>query len=174
MSNRRKIFAVAGTLLVGLSLAVWLVERHPEQSSVVSATETEYRPGGDIYPNPVEAPADLSNALAQAAREHKHVLIDFGGNWCPDCRVLDIYFHSPSNLALPDANYTIVDVNIGNYDQNQNLADRYNVPLTKGVPALAVLDSSGKPLYVQRDGQFEAMGKMDPSSVTEFLNRWKP
>ena len=76
--------------------------------------------------------------------------------------VLDIYLHNPPNLALLDANYTVVHVNIGRYDQNQNLAARYNIPLAKGVPALAVLDSSGEPLYVQRNGEFEAMGKMDP------------
>jgi thioredoxin 1 len=174
MFARRKVIAATCLLLAGAFLAVWLAERHPEQGSGESASATGYRPRGDIYPDAAQAPADLRNALTQAAQENKHVLVDFGGNWCPDCVVLDIYLHSPPNLALVDANYKVVHVNIGRYDQNQSLAARFNIPLAKGVPALAVLDSTGNPLYVQRNGEFEAMGKMDPAAVTGFLNRWKP
>ena len=174
MSARPKVVAVGCFLLAGLSLAVWLIERHPEQGSGESAPTAASWPRGDIYPDAAQAPADLRNALTQAAEEKKHVLVDFGGNWCPDCLVLDIYLHNPSNLALLERNYALVHVNIGRYDQNQNLAAQYNIPLSKGVPALAVLDSSGKPLYVQRNGEFEAMGRMDPDAVTGFLDRWKP
>src|SRR3974390_1295894 len=49
----------------------------------------------DIYPAPEQAKSDLARALKTAAATHKRVLLDFGGNWCPDCQVLDIYFHDP-------------------------------------------------------------------------------
>jgi hypothetical protein len=45
--------------------------------------------------------------------------------------------------------------------------------LKRGVPALAVLDAHGHLLYSQKDGEFESMRRMDPGSVTEFLNKWK-
>jgi thioredoxin 1 len=177
MAAGRKLI-VAGIVLAGLSLAVWLAERHLGQGgsdtgSSDSELESANWPRGDIYPDGAQAPEDLRNALIQAARENKRVIVDFGGNWCPDCRVLDIYLHGPSNLALLEANYTLVHVNIGRYDENQDLAARYDIPLSKGVPALAVLDSDGKPLYVQRNGEFEAMGRMDSTAVTNFLTRWK-
>jgi thioredoxin 1 len=57
---------------------------------------------------------------------------------------------------------------------NTDLAEKYQVPLKRGVPGLAVLDAHGKLLYSQKNGEFEAMRKMDPASVTEFLNKWKP
>jgi len=59
-------------------------------------------------------------------------------------------------------------------DQNLDIARRYDVPLNKGVPALAVLSDHGKLLYSQRSGEFEAMRRMDPASVTHFLVQWKP
>ena len=83
------------------------------------------------------------------------------------------FLRRPCNLALFE-NYTLVHVNIGLYDQNQDLAARYDIPLSKGVPALAVLDSSGKPLYVQRNGEFESDGRHRPTAVTGLPNRWKP
>ena len=51
----------------------------------------------DIYPATRRADADLAAALKEATREHKHVIVDFGGNWCPDCLVLDHYFHDDTN-----------------------------------------------------------------------------
>ncbi len=128
----------------------------------------------DIYPAPAQAKSDLAAALKSAAAGHKRVLLDFGGNWCGDCHVLDIYFNDPANRPILDANYVLVHVNIGRYDENVELAARYGVPIDKGVPALAVLDSHGKLLYSQRDHQFSAMRRMESSAVTSFLIQWKP
>jgi thioredoxin 1 len=124
-----------------------------------------------IYPNGDAKPL-IQSALLQAEKTHKRVILDFGGNWCPDCRVLDIYFHQQPNVALLDANFVVVHVNVGQYDMD--VAQRYGVPLKKGVPALVVLDSNGRTLLVQRDGEFESMGRMQSESVTKFLKKWKP
>lgn len=128
----------------------------------------------DIYPDPVEAPADIAAALQSAAAQHRRVIVDFGGNWCTDCHVLDGYFHDPVNRPLLEAGYVLVHVNIGRLDRNVELAERYKIPLKKGVPALAVLDSDGTLLYSQKGGEFEAMRGMKSDAVTQFLERWKP
>jgi thiol:disulfide interchange protein len=128
----------------------------------------------EIYPAPEQAQADLDAALRTAARTHKRVIVDFGGNWCPDCQALDIYFHDADNAPLLDAHYVLVHVNIGQKDANLDIAARYHIPIDKGVPALAVLSSHGKLLYSQRTGEFEAMRHMQSSSVTSFLNQWIP
>jgi thioredoxin 1 len=126
-----------------------------------------------IYPDGAQAEADISAALAKAAKEKKRVLLDFGGNWCGDCQVLEIYFHDPANRNLLESNYVLVPVNIGQYDENLAIAARYGVPVSKGVPALAVLDPTGQVLYSQRNGEFESMRKLDSASVTAFLLQWK-
>jgi thiol:disulfide interchange protein len=128
----------------------------------------------DIYPDKPDAKPEIREALAKAKAEHKRVILDFGGNWCGDCKVLDIYFHQAPNVQLLADNYVLVDVNIGKYDMNLDVADKYGVPLKKGVPALAVLSSDGKLLYSQSTGEFENMRHMEASSVTDFLNQWKP
>ncbi len=130
--------------------------------------------GRDIYPDPSRAKADLAQALRTAAQTHKRVLVDFGGNWCGDCQVLDIYFHNAQNLPILETNFVLVHVNIGHMDENLDIASQYQVPLEKGVPALAVLSDRGKLLYSQRSGEFEAMRRIDASAVTSFLVQWKP
>jgi len=128
----------------------------------------------DIYPAPNQAKIDLAAALAASAAAHKRIILDFGGNWCPDCHVLDLYFHDPANRPILEANYILVHVNIGRMNENLDIAERYQIPLRKGVPALAVLGDGGELLFSQRTGEFEAMRGMQSSAVTDFLVRWKP
>jgi len=130
--------------------------------------------GRDVYPDPGQAKGDLAAALKTAAASHKRVLIDFGGNWCGDCQVLDLYFHDPANLPILDANFVLVHINIGHMDENVDIAEKYEVPLHRGVPALAVLSDKGTLLYSQKGGEFEAMRRMESSAVTNFLVQWKP
>ena len=138
------------------------------------ATGTARPVSREIYPDPAQAKADLAAALKTAAATHKRILLDFGGNWCADCMVLDIYMHNPQNRPILDASFALVHINVGRYDANLDLAKRYEIPLEKGVPAIAVLTEKGKLLYSQKNGQFEKMGRMDPEAVTRFLLQWRP
>jgi thioredoxin 1 len=128
----------------------------------------------DIYPAPDQATPQLGAALAAAAANHKRVILDFGGNWCTDCHVLDRYFHDAANAPILQAKYILVHINIGRMTDNLDIAERYQIPLRRGVPALAVLGEKGELLYSQRTGEFEAMRSMQSSAVTEFLLRWQP
>lgn len=133
------------------------------------------QPGSDpIYPPAGEAKADIAAALASAARDHKRVLLDFGGNWCSDCHILNATFHYPDVARILKPNYVLVEINIGQYDANLDLADKYRIPLKKGVPSLAVLDSDGRLLVSQRNGDFENTTRIGLKDVESFLTRWKP
>jgi len=127
-----------------------------------------------IFPEPGQARADLAAALKTAAATHRRILLDFGGNWCGDCQVLDLYFHDARNKPILDANFVLVEINIGHLDANLDIAQQYGVPIKRGVPALAVLSERGVLLYSQKNGEFEAMRTMQSSAVTEFLVKWRP
>ena len=129
-------------------------------------------PHAHIYPEVSAAQGDIATALATAKREHKRVLLDFGGDWCGDCQVLNVYFHQPDNLPILDKNFVLVDVNVGRIDQNLDIGEKYGVDLKKGVPALAVLKPDGTALYGQ-SGEFTDMRHMESSSVHQFLEKWK-
>ncbi len=126
-----------------------------------------------LYSETADPKADIAAALKQAAREHKRVILDFGGDWCGDCQVLDIYFHEAPNAELLAKHFIVVHVWIGRFDRNLDIGEKYGVPITKGVPALAVLNSKGAVVYAQSQHEFSNMRHMDAASVTEFLNRWK-
>lgn len=128
----------------------------------------------NLYPDPSEARTDIGLALSVAAREHRRVLLDFGGNWCYDCHVLDATFHYPEVERILDSNYVVVHINIGQYDANLDLAGKYEIPLKKGVPSLAILDSRGRLLVSQKNGDFENTTRIGLNDVEQFLEAWKP
>jgi thioredoxin 1 len=132
------------------------------------------KPNTQLYPPPEEAQAEISSALAAAAKDHKRVILVFGGNWCYDCHVLDATFHSKEFAPLVNANYHVIHINIGNSDANLDLAKKYEIPLEKGVPSLAILDPDGKLVVSQKKGEFESTVRIGPEDVVDFLKKWKP
>jgi thioredoxin 1 len=132
------------------------------------------RPNTQLYPPAEEAQAEISSALAAAAKQHKRIILVFGGNWCYDCHVLDATFHSKEFAPIVNASYIVIHINVGNYDANLDLADKYQIPLKKGVPSLAILDPDGSLVVSQKQGEFESTVRIGPEDVLDFLKKWKP
>ena len=128
----------------------------------------------EIYPPRADAHAEIKEALAHAAKSHKRVLLVFGASWCYDCHVLDLAFHRDDLVPVVEKNYEVVHIDIGEGDKNQDLMKQYQVPTDKGIPAIAVLESDGKLLYSQKNGEFEKARALNSETLLAFLNKWKP
>jgi hypothetical protein len=128
----------------------------------------------DIYDSVADPDKQIADTLRAAAAAHKRVLVVFGGNWCFDCHVLDEAFHSPEIAPTVAKSFEVVHIDIGHMDKNLDVAKRYDVPLDRGVPAIAVLDSDGKLLFSQKRGEFEAARSLAPEDILAFLIKWKP
>ncbi len=131
------------------------------------------RNSGPIYTG--DPATNIRQALAKARKEHKRVLLDFGGDWCYDCHVLEYNFRvDPGIRAVLEANYVVAHIDVGEFDKNLDVAKKYKMNLEKGVPALAVLDASGKLLYSDPGGFFEHARGMTKRAIVDFLNQWAP
>ena len=127
-----------------------------------------------IYSETADAHAEIKEALKKARVEHKRVIVVFGANWCYDCHVLDAAFHRPELAQIIAANYEVVHVDIAKGDKNQDLMNKYDVPMKRGIPGLAVLDPDGKLVYSQKNGEFENARAMSAEDFRAFLEKWKP
>lgn len=177
-SRKSSVVWIVVVVILAAAGAFYLL-RNPSPAPETS-TAPASRPGPaapytpqHIYSETADPQGDIAAGLEQARQEHKRVILDFGGDWCGDCQVLDIYFHQPPNSELLEKNFVLVHVWIGHMDRNLELAAKYGVPINKGVPALAVLDADGKVIYAQGTGQFADMRHMESNSVTDFLEKWK-
>jgi thioredoxin 1 len=128
----------------------------------------------NIYPADADAHAEIKAAEEKAAAGHKRVLLVFGANWCYDCHVLDLAFHRP-DFASVMASYEVVHIDLGEDEKkNADLVKQFDIPLSKGIPALAVAESDGNLVVSQKNGEFEDARSLTPQSLLEFLNKWKP
>jgi thioredoxin 1 len=129
----------------------------------------------DLYPANADAHAEIREAEKRATKAHKRLLLVFGANWCFDCHVLDLAFQRSDLAPILAANYEVVHVDLGpEEEKNSDLVKQYEIPLNKGVPALAVAESDGKLVVSQKNGEFEDARALTPEALAEFLNRWKP
>ena len=90
--------------------------------------------------------------VATAKRDGKSVLLDFGADWCVDCKVLDRLLKDPSVAPFLDEHFHLVRVDLGcvadfgcmngTEIRNASVAAKYGV--TDGIPALVLLGDRGQ------------------------------
>jgi thioredoxin 1 len=120
------------------------------------------------YDEKADAAGDIQHALTAAQADHKQVLLVFGANWCPDCRALDKAMHG-SSQPLIDSRFDVVKIDVGNFDKNLYLAQRYGNPIAKGIPAVVVIDAGNRVLFSTKDGELANAGQMTEQSIYDFL-----
>ena len=81
--------------------------------------------------------------------------------------------HKPELAALVRKNFVVVMVDVGRYDKNLDISEKYHVPIHHGLPTLAILDPHGSLLYSMDQGQFADARHMSYESIKEFFQRWK-
>ncbi len=125
------------------------------------------------YDEAGHARSDVDAALAQAKAAHKLLLIDMGGNWCGDCRVL------AGTLALPDLapfvarHFVVVTVDVGRFSKNMDVAQSFGAQRPTGVPAVLIVDPRSGKLLDQ--GHTEALAdarRMNPQALADWLAQW--
>ena len=85
----------------------------------------------------------IDAAITRAGAQGRQVLLDFGANWCSDCReVLRVMHQSPARDLL-ESRYETVVIDVGQFDRHQSLRDRYDV---ERIATLVVLTGSGERL----------------------------
>jgi hypothetical protein len=125
------------------------------------------------YKTSADAHADVARARAQAIREHKTLLIDMGGNWCLDCRVLAGIMAMPDLKPFLEQHYVEVSVDIGRYDKNLDIADTFDAHYEKGAPAVLIVDPrSGRLLNKGHTLALTDARHLTPQALADWLAQW--
>lgn len=125
-----------------------------------------------IYPANADAKQEVADALGRAKSEHKRLLLVFGADWCYDCHVLDYRFHESDIQPFLDKHFVVVHIDIGRGEKNQDLAQKYAIPVDKGVPSIAVVTAEDKLLYSTQHGEISPTRRLPASDIVAFLQKW--
>jgi thiol-disulfide isomerase/thioredoxin len=126
------------------------------------------------YDESADANAQVAKAIARAKASHKLVLIDLGGNWCGDCRVLAGTIELPAIKRFVDARYEMVSVNVGRFDTNLQVPAHYGfTQRLTGVPTVLIVDPKTDTLLNRNDVfALSDARKMSPQALADWLARW--
>jgi thiol-disulfide isomerase/thioredoxin len=124
------------------------------------------------YDEKADARAQVMQAFANAKTSGKRVLVDFGGNWCPDCRILAGVMNLPEMKSYLAKHYEIVAVDVGRFDRNMELVGQFGITQLAGVPTVIIAEADGKLLNVTNSAELSSAGSMKPQAIADWLARW--
>ena len=136
-----------------------------------------------IYNEKADPEQDIADALNEARKKGKHVLLMFGGNWCPWCHRLHHLLETDSMIRdFLKRNYFRVMVNVPAERNERDMAinEKYGDPFQHGFPVLVFLNGRGERLAVEGTGSLEKTVEEgeekghDPEAVLNVLKKWAP
>jgi thiol-disulfide isomerase/thioredoxin len=174
------MFRLAAVALAALALAVPAVAAPGKAPKVSIASFTQlktplpypYNEAADADPKAASAKVAAANARAKASG--KLLLIDLGGNWCGDCRILAATMELPELKAFVHRHYETVEVDVGRMDKNLQIPAKYGITeKLEGVPSLLIVDPrTGKLINAGKTANLSDARHMSPQSLADYLAQW--
>ena len=128
-------------LLSGLAAIATMAQATPAPKVQATSFEQLAKPLPLPYDEGADAKAVVAKAKAKARASGKLLLIDLGGNWCLDCRILAGTVELPDLKPFVEKHYVEAVVDVGRFDKNLDIPAHYG--FTKrlaGVPAVLIVD----------------------------------
>ena len=126
------------------------------------------------YDEHANANAQVAAAKARARRNHKLLMIDLGGNWCGDCRILSGTLDLPELKAFVRTHYEVVTVDVGRFDRNLQIPAHYGITKRlEGVPSLLIVDPrTDRLLDAGQDAALADARHMSPQALADWVAQW--
>ncbi|MFJ9944438.1 thioredoxin family protein [Streptomyces erythrochromogenes] len=140
----------------------------PARTSAAPAAAKVPGPG---YDSSADAQKQIDAALRAAKADGRMVLLDFGANWCGNCKAADKVFAQSQTAGILGASYHLVKVDIGgNSSANSALLRKYSPSGgTYTMPVLVVVSPSGT---VRTDTHVTGNPSLTAEGINSFLRKW--
>jgi len=168
------MFRVFLTLALGLAMAASASAAPAPKLSMQSYAELR-TPLPYPYDEQADADRDVARAKARARKLHKLLLVDLGGNWCGDCRILTATMEqSPQLKAFVEKHYVVVMVDVGRFDKNLQVPAHWGITTRlEGVPAILVVDpKTDKLLDPGVVSDIQDARHLTPQALADWLAKW--
>lgn len=128
-----------------------------------------------LYDPKADAQKEINNAVAQAKKEHKNVLLQVGGNWCIWCTRFHNFVTANDTLKeLQQKNYITLHVNYSPENKNEKVLAGLAFPQRFGFPVFVILDENGNRIHTQNSSYLEEDKGYNAQKVATFFEQWSP
>ena len=121
-----------------------------------------------------DATAEVDAAFARAKARNTRVLVDFGGNWCGWCRILDAVVARPDVKPFVEQHFEVIHVYVASsrrgVDRNKDILKRFDLNDIAGFPWVVIADANGNVLhssYEITDDHHQT-----PQAMVDWIAKW--
>ena len=114
----------------------------------------------------------LNTFIVDALAEVKQPLVIFGANWCPDAQCLEAVMQLPSVADIIVNHYAVMQVDLGDYDINMGLIERFGLPSQEGVPRVFILDLNGEPINIETNDRWRTARDSHPQEIFDYFQNF--
>jgi thioredoxin-related protein len=128
-----------------------------------------------LYDPTANAGKDIADAVKKAKLEHKHVLLQAGGNWCSWCIEFSRFVQADRSIdSLINKCFIVYHLNYSKENQNKEVFAKLGYPQRFGFPVFIVLDDNGNQIHIQNSEYLERGKSYNKQEVLNFLMQWSP
>ena len=140
---------------------------------IIILVNTGYTQARKIYDIDADPAKQFAEALSEAKKTSKHVMVQIGGNWCSWCfKFHDFYSNNNELDSLLHSNFVLINVNY-NPKNKHDLFKKLEFPERFGFPVIVITDADGKRLHTQNSLYLEdGKGSYDKEKFKMFLKGW--
>jgi protein disulfide-isomerase len=143
------------------------LQKHLNRAEVIQLIDREK--ANLPYSESADAVLEVSEARERAHREGRILMVTFGANWCLDCRNLHRQLKSEEVRTYTDSLFDFVNVNVGKFNQNRDVAEDLGVELSRGIPVAIFFDPSGQVIGTTNQGQLEPARHYSSKQILKFV-----
>lgn len=121
------------------------------------------------YDGDEDAASTVSAARMEARADRKFLMVTFGANWCLDCRTLHHHLNSEPVAGYARDLFRFVNVDVGKFNQNRDVAESLGVSLSRGIPVAVFFDPEGQVIGTTNEGQLEPARHYSSKQILKFV-----
>jgi thioredoxin-related protein len=126
-----------------------------------------------LYDPSIDGMKQINEAVAKAKASGKHVLVQYGGNWCSWCIRFDAFCKSDADISrVLEDDFLAIKLNYSPENKNEAANAYMGNPVRFGFPVFIVIDGQGKVLHIQDSALLESGQGYDQKKVIGFMKNW--
>ena len=124
------------------------------------------------YDEKIVTSVQLDTFINDSLTKELQPVIIFGGNWCPDCRILEGTLQIRTIKKFLQEHYQIMHIDVGRYDKNMELMSHLKIEQKKGVPRVVIFNFKKEILNSSTSSEWTSARERRQQEIFNYFQKY--